>query len=186
MDYFSPIQRIPDARLNRLTLDHTLKPFDCGRCELNSYLFDDCISQLKYLLSTTYLLETNDHTVAYFSVANDKLSISVNSSRPFKRLLRQKVKDDYLYRIFREDEFPAVKLSRIAVDGSYQKKGIGTELLDAIIFSFTINNKTGCTFLTVDAINEDIPIHFYDKNGFQFLSEKDRNEPARLMYRCLL
>lgn len=59
-------------------------------------------------------------------------------------------------------------------------------ILDSLIYSFTHNNKTGCQFITVDAINEDPVIDFYSKNGFIFLTETDEYRDSRAMYRCLL
>lgn len=39
---------------------------------------------------------------------------------------------------------------------------------------------SGCRFLTVDAYKAAIP--FYEKCGFNFLSEKDEEDETRAMY----
>lgn len=49
-----------------------------------------------------------------------------------------------------------------------------------IKYSYTINRRSGCRFITVDAYSEAIP--FYEKCGFHFLSEKDEGERTRAMY----
>ena len=59
---------------------------------------------------------------------------------------------------------------------------MGTEILDAVKASFTTANKTGCRFVTVDAYNNPGTIGFYQKNGFNFLTEKDLKDDTRLMY----
>lgn len=41
-------------------------------------------------------------------------------------------------------------------------------------------NLSGCRFLTVDAYKSAIT--FYEKCGFQFLTEKDKEESTRAMY----
>lgn len=51
---------------------------------------------------------------------------------------------------------------------------------------FLDKNKTGCRFITVDATNNERTIKFYQKNGFDFLTEKDKAEKTRLMYYDLI
>ena len=42
---------------------------------MNDFLLSDSKPYLKKLLSVTYILETDDDIVAYFSVSNDKISV---------------------------------------------------------------------------------------------------------------
>jgi ribosomal protein S18 acetylase RimI-like enzyme len=186
MAYFSPIQSIPSTQIIRLTQDHEIKPFNCGRNDLNDFLFKDSLFNQNYLLLVTYILEIPTKTIAYFSVANDLLKINVDDCRQFKNILRRRIRNSKLYELFQRNAFPAVKIGRLAVDIEYQRLGIGTELLNAIKYSFITNNKTGCTFITVDSINDNMPINFYSKNNFLFLSERDHNDESRLMYYCLI
>jgi ribosomal protein S18 acetylase RimI-like enzyme len=186
MELSSAITKIPSVKHQRLTLEHTIKPFDCNDKRLNDFLLNDSKEYLHYLLSVTYLLETPEKTIAYYTLSNDLLRISVNTSREFKSLLRKRIKSRRLYEMFSWEEFPAVKIGRFAIDTNYQSKGIGTELLNAIIYSFLTNNKTGCAFITVDALNNDRAINFYIQNGFLFLTDKDKYKESRLMYRSLM
>jgi len=80
----------------------------------------------------------------------------------------------------RLESFPAVKIGRLAVHTDYQKQGIGTQLIDFIKAFFITNNKTGCRFITADAYQESLK--FYERNGFKFLTDKDKGKKARLMY----
>jgi hypothetical protein len=59
---------------------------------------------------------------------------------------------------------------------------MGCEILDFIKDWFTSDNKTGCRFVIVDALNEPRVLRFYCKNGFDFLVENDTQDPTRLMY----
>jgi ribosomal protein S18 acetylase RimI-like enzyme len=186
MELSSAIVKIPSVQHKRLTLDHIIKPFDCNNTRLNEFLLNDSKEYLHYLLSVTYLLETPDKTIAYYTLANDLLCISANTSREFKSLLRKRIKSRRLYEMFNWEEFPSVKIGRLAIDVSYQSIGIGTELLNAIIYGFLMNNKTGCAFITVDALNTDRTIRFYIRNGFIFLTDRDKYKESRLMYRCLI
>jgi hypothetical protein len=186
MEHFSAIQAIPAAKLIRLTPNYQIKPFDCTRGDLNDFLFNDALFELNNRLLVTYILETPEETVAYFSVANDLLKINATDCKEFKKILRKKIRDRRLYELFNRNYYPAVKLGRLAVNKEYQGKGVGCELVKAIKYSFITNNKTGCAFITVDAINEELPLNFYSKNGFLFLSENDSEDESRMMYYCLL
>lgn len=58
---------------------------------------------------------------------------------------------------------------------------IGSDLLNFIKKYFTVNNKTGCRFVTVDAYVNAIP--FYVKNDFEFLTVSDEGDShTRLLY----
>ena len=61
----------------------------------------------------------------------------------------------------------------------------GMEILSSIIISF-LNNKTGCQFITVDALNNHDTLNFYEKNGFAFVTLSDYNKPSRQMYKNLI
>lgn len=38
------------------------------------------------------------------------------------------------------------------------------------------HNKTGCRFIVVDAYNEEMPLRYYEKNGFQYMFSKEKQE----------
>jgi GNAT superfamily N-acetyltransferase len=186
MEHFSAIQGIPSAKIIRLSPEHVIKPFDCGKEDLNEFLIKDSFFYLKYRLLVTYILETPEKTIAYFSLGNDQLRVNHTNDKVVKHTLRKKVKDAGKYKLFDLNGFPAVKIGRLAVDKDFQSKGIGTELVEAIKYSFINDNKTGCTFVTVDAINELRCLKFYEENDFLLLTETDQNESSRLMYYCLI
>ncbi len=59
---------MPDFVLQRLEPDSPRKPFDCGDPDLNEFFLNDSIDHSRQLLAVTYALESEDETVAYFSV----------------------------------------------------------------------------------------------------------------------
>ncbi len=71
--------------------------------------------------------------------------------------------------------YPAAKIGRLAVDKDFQDQGIGTFLIKSLVQSFIRKNKTGCQFITVDAINDNTQrtIKFYENNGFKYLTMND-------------
>ena len=52
--------------------------------------------------------------------------------------------------------------------------------LDSVKYLFTHGNRTGCRFLTVDALAT--ATGFYEHNKFRFFTEKDKDDDTRLMY----
>lgn len=169
----------------RLKAGEAIKPFNCGNEKLNSFLFNKAEKFQNSLVSVTYLLEDTENTIAYYSVSNDLLKISPNESRAFKSLLKKTMPSSIVYDMLSWQSFPAVKLDMFAVDKNYQRKGIGEQMLMFIVKNFTVNNKTGCLFITADVLNTDQAVSFYSKNKFHFLSEKDIDKESRLMFRIL-
>ena len=132
----------------------------------------------KALLAVTYVFEEKrtGHVAAFFSLANDKVSLSdFENKTEFNRF--RKI---YFANKKRLRSYPAVKLCRLGVDETMKGKFIGSLLLDFIKSYFAIDIKTGCRFLTVDAYNNATP--FYLKNGFIPLNSEDKNDDTRLLY----
>lgn len=72
--------------------------------------------------------------------------------------------------------FPAVLIGRLATNKQFAGKGVGTAVMDLIKNWFRYENKTGCRFIIVDALNSEATIHYYKKNDFKFLVEDERLE----------
>lgn len=159
-------------RLVRLTEDHTFKPFDCGNNDLNHFLLDDSKEYLKNRISVTYVIENEIETIGYFSVSNDKLSIADTTKAKWRRNKRL-----FSYSMHRKD-YPAVKIGRLAIDKGYQGTRIGSDILSFIKCMFKDNNRTGCAFITVDALPNALP--FYIKNRFKCLDSDP--EDATMAY----
>jgi GNAT superfamily N-acetyltransferase len=173
----------------RLTDTYSIKPFDCGVADLNDFLFNDAKTHLKYLSSVTYLFETKDKTIAYYSLRNDLLRIDPHIDKDFDKEISNIIADkDYSFLLEMKDisTHPSAKIGRFAVDMEFQRCGYGTQILNSIIVSFLNNNKTGCQFLTVDAINNMDTLRFYEKNEFSYVTFLDCNKTSRQMYKNLI
>ena len=160
-------------RFVRLTDD--LKPlsFDCGDKDLNEFLLSDAMAYQKGLIAVTYLVRINDETVGYFSLTNDKISVKESSKSVWRR-----IKSNFHHSKHRGD-YPAVKIGRLAVGQKYQGYDIGTKLLDFIKYSFIHRNRTGCAFITVDALRTALP--FYAKNNFRILDASQLATDSRII-----
>jgi GNAT superfamily N-acetyltransferase len=155
-------------------------PFNCGDTvcdkDLNDFFLNDSIVSSRNLLSVTYSLESTTETVAFYSVINDRIIREECARGIFERIA------GIMPREKRYGSFPSVKVARFGVTTSYQNKNIGTALMDYIKINFIDMNKTGCRFITVDAYNRDRTIKFYSDNGFNFLTNDDKNDKTRAMY----
>jgi len=168
----------PDS-LIRVSPDMDLTGFDCGDQDLNEFLLQDCKEYMSELLAVTYLVKDSGRSAAFFSLANDKLTcdpISPEDRAGWNKLSRT------IPNKKRRKTYPAVKLGRLGVCDTYQRRGLGTRILDWLKISFITNNKTGCRFVTVDAYNNPKTVQFYEKNGFRFLTSADATADTRQMY----
>jgi len=187
MVHFKLIKELESGEITkvRLTDAYRIKPFDCGIADLNDFLFNDAKTHLNYLSAVTCLFEKKDKTIAYYSLQNDLLNINPHTDKDFDREISDLIADkDYSYLLEMKDisMFPAAKIGRFAVDTEFQRSGYGTQILYSILLSFLTDNKTGCQFVTVDALNNLDTLRFYEKNGFSYVTLLDCNKPSRQMY----
>jgi len=162
---------ITDYKFYRLSKCPIIKPFTCGDSKLDEFFSDDALLYEKELIAVTYLFEDHKNTVAYFSVLNDSIVTK------YKPEILENIPD--IKRIY--PSYPAVKIGRFGVHIDYQKKGEGTTIVEFIRKFFINENKTGCRFITVDAINNEKTLNFYQKNDFKFLTTKDEKKKTRTL-----
>ena len=173
-DYLSSVYNI--RRLKRREL---IKSFDCGDADLNDFILKESSLYRQALLAVSYVIESKQDSniiSAYFSLANDKVSLNdFDSKTEFNRFRKFRFVNEK-----RLKSYPAVKICRLGVQAEAKGLHMGSFLLDFIKSYFLMDNKTGCRFLTVDAYADAIP--FYIKNGFVPLNEEDAGAVTRLLY----
>ena len=154
-------QKMPAMRILRLDDEYHFKHFDCGDNDLNEFLLKDAKDYQRRLLAVTYLIENE-----------------VNEST---KSVWRKIKRNFPRSKHRRD-YPAVKIGRLAVNKSYQGLQIGTIVMNYLKNLFKSRSRTGCAYLTVDALSK--AVGFYEKNGFDYLCDKvsGQDYPTRLMY----
>ncbi len=64
----------------KLKVSSTVKAFDCGDADLNEFILRESPLYQKEKLAVTYVMKEatdidNEHIVAFFSLANDRISI---------------------------------------------------------------------------------------------------------------
>ncbi len=149
--------------------------FDCGDADLNEYFHVDAIFHKKELLTQTYCLQIRaipDLVIALLDFCNDTVQL-----RKYSNTINIDIDERKRY-----SSLPAVKLTRFGVAKEYQSMSIGTNTLNMVKKFFTIDNRTGCRFVTVDAYNQPRVINFYEKNGFKLLTDKDKKKNTRSMF----
>ena len=159
-----------DFKLIRLNSNTKILPFDCGNNDLNGFLFDDALDYANQLLATTFIIQSDTETVAYFNYLNDKISHTEigNKDKFIQRIssLLPEGKDGYT-------SYPAVKIGRLAVSKNFKSKGYGRDILNFTKALFVDNNRTGCKFITVDAYRESLD--FYVKTDLNIYQAKIEN-----------
>ena len=160
----------------QMTSDTEIKPFRCSEDDLNNFLFEDAKYFQKELMAVTYLIEDLSHnvTVAYFSLLADKITFNPEEKSAWNKLNRK------IPNSKRRKSYPALKIGRLAVNEEYAGTGVGTFILDSIKYAFTSVKRLGCRFITVDALIS--ATSFYEKNGFKFFTELDKDDETRLMF----
>ena len=165
----------------RLEVDTEIQPFESEDDELNDFLLNDAKNYLTQKLAVTYLIENDTDTIAYFCISNDNLKreISTNLSELEKTIWNQLSRK--IPNRKRRGSYPAVKIGRLAVSKQYEGKGFGRILLNMVRSMYLEENqRSGCRFITVDA-NANA-FSFYERNGFCFITDKDRERRNRAMY----
>ncbi len=162
-------------KLQKVTDENILNKFDCGDQDLNEYFKKDALLHKEALISQTYYLkaaEEIDFPVALIDLCNDSIRLKKFADTP--NLAENK----------RYPFLPAVKITRLGVYLPFQSHGIGSHLINMIKQLFITRNRTGCRFITVDAYNNEDQkaIKFYQRNGFQHFSGKDKNKQTRAMF----
>lgn len=160
---------LKDCLFSCLNEELETAPFSCGNNDLDAFFAQDAIFYSRQLLGKTYcfLLDKEPYEiVCAFTVANDSIKAALIPGNSRNKVQR-KIPNGKRMR-----SYPAVLIGRLGVATSYQDKGynVGKQVMDYIKEWFIHpDNKTGCRFVVVDAYNSAKALHYYERNGFQYL-----------------
>jgi len=148
--------------------------FDCGHSDLNDFFANDCINYSLELLGKTYCFTLDGKPnviVCAFTISNDSIKINL-LPKPRKNKINRPIPNEK-----RLNSYPAALIGRLGVNKDFKYRGVGKELMNFIKSWFIDgSNKTGRRFLVVDSYNENEPLNYYLRNGFQFLFETEEDE----------
>lgn len=151
------------------------QPFICGENDIDEFFAKDCLVNQSRLLGKTYLFclkEQPEAIVAAFSLSNDSIRLTNRITDEYK----EQFLDDTDLHDKSLKRFPAVLIGRLGTNKDFAGQGYGTAIMDFIKVLFRTNNRTGCRFLIVDALNRPETLHYYEKNGFHYLIDDERLE----------
>lgn len=176
-----------DLQILSASLLQKCEAFSCGDSEdeqdLNEFFAQDAIPFQNRLLGKTYIL-THKQTqkekelgllaqiVSFFTLSNDSIRLTNKFAEEYKGIFLEEtdLRDKTIKR------FPGVLLGRLGTNKKFASQGYGSAVMNFIKYTFTTNNRTGCRFIIVDALNNDRTINYYQRNGFQFLIDDERLE----------
>lgn len=138
--------------------------FDCERHPaLNTYIAQQAGQDEKRNVSKTFMYLQDGVLRGYYTLANASVALAELSDEQKKKMPRYPM--------------PAVLLSRLAVDKSMQKKGLGQRLMaDFFRRVYAVSKHSGVAFIVVDAKDEAAAAYY---QGLQFVPSKDN--PLRLV-----
>jgi GNAT superfamily N-acetyltransferase len=141
-----------NAEIVKLTSSHVTDAFDCGADPLNLYLRRHALVNQRAGAAQTYVAPTGDLVVGYYSLSAASVEYSDAPERLRRGLARHPV--------------PVMLLARLAVDQSWQGKGLGaTLLLDALRRTVTAADILGIRAIMVHA-KDEAARRFYEHFDF--------------------
>lgn len=151
---------------------HDLSSFECDSEDLTNFLKNDALKQQDMNLNLTRLVICDDEIVGFFSLLTDTLKLKALESNDLKKEIKLELD------ISENNEVPAIKIGRLAIDKKYSKKGLGSHILRNILLSILNLSKTkvGLRFVTVDAYAT--AFDFYVKKN-NFSSRKSDSESLK-------
>lgn len=174
MDY---IEKHCDFLELREELLRQCPPFSCAKDkDIEDFFCGEYKDFAAQLFGKSYGFFSDDETprlVAAFTVSNSMLPVDT-----FPKNIRNRINRS-VPNAKRRVQHPAVLVGQLAVFDGFHGLGIGDEVLDFVKAWFIApDNKTGCRYLIVDAVNHPKVLDFYLRNGFKFIFEHIEAEIA--------
>ncbi len=146
-----------------LTEEHDLSNFECSSDDLTDFLKNDALKQQRMNLNITQLAVCDGEIAGFVSLLTD--TIKLKSIEDLK--LKEDIKKEL--NISENNDLPAIKIGRFAIDKKYVGKGLGSCIFRNVLLSilYLSKNKVGLRFITVEAYA--ISFNFYvEKNNFNY------------------
>lgn len=141
-----------DRRVEKLSPDHRVEGFDCGREELNRYLLRHALRNQQASAAQTYIGIMGSAVIGYYSLAVGHVTREEAPERLTKGLARHPV--------------PIMLLARLAVGLRWQGQGIGKALLrDAMQRTLQAADIAGIRAFAVHA-KDEAARNFYQRFDF--------------------
>ena len=160
-----------DLTIRQIALGDKLTGLSLGNPKftpLKTFLQRHAHAYERYSLARTYAAfnTANGKVLAYVILVCGEVHIDDGDERP--------ITDEGLKFLY--NQYPAVKIARLAVDKSLRGSGIGRALVELAlgVAKDTVCPAVGCRFMMVDSKQDSI--EFYAKCGFTTLDTADNRE----------
>lgn len=168
-----------------------LRGFQCGIKEMDDFIQNNLQYSIDSHFCVPYVLKDGEEVVAFYALCFDSLVFPQDYFDDFMEgysLTKKPILPArYLETFKNKQHYPAIDISYFAVDKKYQRRHIGSALLEDIINRTKLQNYAGCQFVVVDALitPEYNAISFYSRNGFDICEDKKAYKDCVRMYRAL-
>ncbi len=136
----------------KLRPDHDSSSFDSGVPVLDDWLRRRALPNQERGASRTFVICAGNRVVGYYALAAGAVARAEATGRTRRNM---------------PDPVPVMVIGRLAVDSSYQGRGLGRALLrDAVLRTMQAADIAGIGALLVHAISEDAK-RFYERCGFR-------------------
>jgi GNAT superfamily N-acetyltransferase len=141
------------SRIEKLTKDHDVSSFDCGKPSLNDWLRRFALTNQQSDSARTYVLRCAGKVVAYYSLSAGAVNKEESPARVAKGLAKHPI--------------GLILLARLAVDRSEHGGGLGKAMLvDSLLRALAAAEAIGARAILVHAIDEEAAA-FYRRFGFE-------------------
>ena len=147
------MEKTAKASIAKLTIQHDAANFDCGHTGLNTFIGLHALPGQRANISQTYVAVVDTTIVGYHTLVVGDVAYEDAPERLAKGLPRHPV--------------PIILLARLAVDKTWQGKGLGAALVsDAMRRTLQVADIVGVRALLVHAKDEEAK-SFYAYLGFE-------------------
>lgn len=165
--------RLEDLRVERFRENLEVRTFDCGDKDLNDFLTTKEVAKYEREgLGKTHLVywQPEGKLVGYFTISNESLRLEYLRS----------VKSFSIPGEIRVESVPGVKIGRLAVEQSFQRRGVGSLILK-FIAGLALGAPAAARILFLEAYPESV--QFYEKFDFtRVVHHRFKHRRTILMY----
>jgi len=152
--------RWEEIHVEALNNDHDFSDFHCVSEDLDDFIKNDARREQECMLSRTYLFSYDGSVIGFVSLSADSVIAQLFKSED---LVKKKGSSKSIY-----SNLPCILIGRLAVVKSYERQGIGTNILKWAVGLITdvVCKSVGCRYITVDPKTESLALYIKAGLGF--------------------
>lgn len=152
-----------------LTKENYSPSFNCTNGDtmgLNVFYHSEALDYQRVRLGITYVFLYEGKALGFVTVSMSKIS---------RELLEE---EDQLG--FRQRDYPAMLIGRLAVDNNWRKRGIGTMICKWCIgFAIEMSNRIGCRYVVLQTDDDHAGWYQGEKRGFKIMDISEKRNGTK-------